>query len=402
MSRLNFDNVELCEDTAKDIDIIKTIIDTKNDEEPFCILDVANMVQKHQDWIKKLPNVVPHYAIKCNPDPTVIKVLAAMNAGFDCASESEIRQVMKYGVTAERIIFAHPAKLPSHIKYARKMNVQKMTADSESELVKISELFPEAKLVLRIRCDAISSLVPLGSKFGCDPKEEAVRLIHLAKSLNLTLHGFSFHVGSLCGELNAYSRGISMCKRLINIARTIDCKDVQLIDIGGGFSGGTDCRIDKLASVINDAIQDIDPSITIISEPGQYYVSSAITLASYLHTKKVVPMGEKMIQMYYMNCGVYSSFICELFNLKSRIPIPLHEPRNNGKFLSYLWGPTLCPMDCVLKDVLLPELQVGDWLIWKDMGAYSVSFTFPFNGYKAPTVYPFVRKSQWKTIVAHI
>ena len=52
---------------------------------------------------------------------------------------------MKYGVTGESIIFAHPAKLPSHIKYAKKMNVEMMTADSESELVKISEHFPEAK-----------------------------------------------------------------------------------------------------------------------------------------------------------------------------------------------------------------------------------------------------------------
>ncbi|XP_076669168.1 ornithine decarboxylase 2-like isoform X3 [Andrena cerasifolii] len=399
MSPLNFDNVILCEDTANDDDIIKTIIDMENNQEPFCILDVANVIQKHQDWIEKMPKVVPYYAIKCNSDPTVIKVLAATNAGFDCASKNEIREVMKYGVSAERIIFAHPAKLPSHIKYAKKMNVEMMTADSESELVKISELFPEAKVVIRIRCDAKVTPLCLGSKFGCNPTEDAVHLIHLTKSLGLTLHGFSFHVGSPCGEVNAYSRGISMCKRLINIARTIGCNDVQLIDIGGGFPGDSDCEIDKFASVINNAIQDIDPTIQIISEPGQYYVASAFTLASYVHTKKFVPMGEKMIRMYYMNCGVYNSFIDELLNLKTRLPIPLHEPTSNEKFLSILWGPTLDSTDCVLKNALLPEFNVGDWLIFKDMGAYSISFTFPYNGYMAPTVYPFVRKTQWKTII---
>lgn len=402
MSRLNFDNVKLCEDTTNDVDIIKTIIDVENVEEPFCVLDVAKVIQKHQDWIEKMPKVVPYYAIKCNPNPTVIKILAAMNASFDCASKNEIRQVMKYGVNAERIIFANPAKLPSHIKYAQKMNVEKMTADSEMELLKINELFQKAKVVLRIRCDAKVSQVRFGTKFGCDPNEEAVRLIRLAKSLGLTLHGFSFHVGSPCGELNAYSRGISMCKRLINIARTIGCKDVQLIDIGGGFPGDTDCRIDNFASVINDAIQDIDPGITIISEPGRYYVASAFTLASYLHTKKFVPMGEKMIRMYYMSCGVYNSFMEELMNLKSRIPIPLYEPTSDEKFLSFVWGPTLDSSDCLLKNVLLPEFQVGDWLIWKDMGAYTVCFAFPFNGYKAPTVYPFARKSQWNNIIAHM
>ena len=64
---------------------------------------------------------------------------------FIHSKQNEIRDVMKYGVTGERIIFAHPAKLPSHIKYAQKMNVEKMTADTEMELLKISEIFPEAK-----------------------------------------------------------------------------------------------------------------------------------------------------------------------------------------------------------------------------------------------------------------
>ena len=71
------------------------------------------------------------------------------------------------------------------------------------------------------------------------------------------------------------------------------------------------------------------------------------------------------------------------------------QPTSDEKFLSILWGPTLDSTDCVLQNVLLPEFKVGDWLIWKDMGAYSITFTFPYNGYKAPTVYPFVRKSQW-------
>ena len=104
--------------------------------------------------------------------------------------------------------------------------------------------------MIRIRCDAKVSQICLGLKFGCDPKEEAIRLIHRTKSLGLTLHGFSFHVGSLCGEINAYSRGISMCKGLINIAKTIGCNDVQLIDIGGGFPGDTNCEIDEVSLII--------------------------------------------------------------------------------------------------------------------------------------------------------
>lgn len=52
---------------------------------------------------------------------------------------------MRYGVHGDRIIFAHPTKYPSHIKYARKVGVEQMTVDSENELFKIKDLFSEAK-----------------------------------------------------------------------------------------------------------------------------------------------------------------------------------------------------------------------------------------------------------------
>lgn len=111
----------------------------------------------------------------------------------------------------------------------------------------LSILLPTSnRVVIRIRCDAIVSTVRLGSKFGCDSEEEAIRLIQLTKSLGFTLHGFSFHVGSPCGELHAYSRGIAVCKKLIATARTLGCEDVKLIDIGGGFPGHAGYRIDDV------------------------------------------------------------------------------------------------------------------------------------------------------------
>lgn len=52
---------------------------------------------------------------------------------------------MQWGVPARQIIFANPAKCPSHIKFAKKVGVCKMTVDSEIELLKIKNLYPEAE-----------------------------------------------------------------------------------------------------------------------------------------------------------------------------------------------------------------------------------------------------------------
>ncbi|XP_011694193.1 PREDICTED: ornithine decarboxylase 2-like [Wasmannia auropunctata] len=402
MSPYDFNEVKIIDDAADNMDVIKTIINRKNQEDGFYIVDIGDIINKHREWITKIPRVAPHYAVKCNPDPNVIKILAALNTGFDCASEQEIRQVMQYGVQPDRIIFANPYKSPSHIKYAKKMNVDQITADSELELLKIKDLYPEAKIVVRIRCDAKNSDCDLGLKFGCEPDENAVRLIQFTMNLGLTLHGFSFHVGSPCRELNAYSRGIGICKRLITIAQSMGCKDVQLIDIGGGFPGERGTDIDKLANIVNDAIQDLDPSIRIISEPGRYYVESAFTLTAFLHSKKIVHKNGKLMRMYYTNVGTFNSFLDEMLGLKARVPQTLFEPASDKKFLSTLWGPTCDSYDLIVKDVLLPELHIGDWLVWKDIGSYTLSLCTAFNGFPIPKVTPFIRKSQWKNLLMEI
>lgn len=53
--------------------------------------------------------------------------------------------VMSCNVPANRIIFANAVKFPSHIEFAKKVGVKKMTADSECELIQIKKIYPEAK-----------------------------------------------------------------------------------------------------------------------------------------------------------------------------------------------------------------------------------------------------------------
>lgn len=83
--------------------------------------------------------------MKANDVKVVLETLAALEAGFDCASMGEIMKVLALGVSPDRIIFANPTKFISHIKYASKVGVTKMTFDSEDELYKIKDVFPSAE-----------------------------------------------------------------------------------------------------------------------------------------------------------------------------------------------------------------------------------------------------------------
>lgn len=77
---------------------------------------LGNRGGKHlSSALQAFPRVNPFYAVKCNPNPAIIAMLAALGAGFDCASEAEVELVLSAGVTQEQIIYAHPCKPPNQV-----------------------------------------------------------------------------------------------------------------------------------------------------------------------------------------------------------------------------------------------------------------------------------------------
>lgn len=127
-------------------------------------------------------------AVKCNPDSMMLKLLAALGVGFDCASKLEIQTILSMGVDPGRIIYANPCKQASFIRYAAQKEVRMMTFDNVDELHKIKQHFPSAQLVLRILADDSKSLCRLGLKFGAS-LESVDQLLQTAQNLELDVIG---------------------------------------------------------------------------------------------------------------------------------------------------------------------------------------------------------------------
>lgn len=133
--------------------------------------------------------------MKCNSDPTLLKLLADLGTGFDCASIEEMRAVLRHGVDPTRIIFANPCKSPVSLLYARQVGVTRTTFDNIDEIYKIKEYTPKAQLLLRIYASDEGALISLGDKFGA-PLDTVQPLLSLARDLDLNVIGVSFHVGA--------------------------------------------------------------------------------------------------------------------------------------------------------------------------------------------------------------
>lgn len=224
-------------------------------------------------------------AVKCNPDPYVLRLLAALGAGFDCASNGEISQVISIGgIDPSRIIFANPCKANSFIRNAGKVGVDTMTFDNLDELYKVSRCHPRAKLVVRILTDDTKSLCQLGLKYGA-PLVTVPGLLAKAKELNLDVIGVSFHVGSGCYDPSVYSDAIARARSVFDMGKDAGFS-FNLLDVGGGFE---DSLFEQAVSVLTDAIQQHFPdrrNIKVIAEPGRFYVSKAFKLATNIIARR--------------------------------------------------------------------------------------------------------------------
>ncbi|XP_037952973.1 ornithine decarboxylase 1-like [Teleopsis dalmanni] len=390
-----FDEINYYEDDLNIKNILKEI-NLQEIDESLNICDLTNIVNKHDIWQKNLPRIHPHYAVKCNDNPYIVKTLAELGTSFDCASKNEIKQVLDFGVNPEHIIFANPCKPLSHIEFAKEKNVQTGTVDNEFEIYKLYKHYPESKLVVRFRCEAKNAQCPLGNKFGCDAENDATALMLLAKSLDLNVCGTSFHVGSGCNEFAAYNRAIMTAKNIFNFGEMLGF-NMNLLDIGGGFPGSDDTKFLTISNIINVALDRYFSSqkIKVIAEPGRFYVAAAYTLICKIHAKREVRNAGKLdTKMYYINDGVYGSFNCILYDHHEVTATHMLNDSEGGlpTFKTLLWGPTCDALDKISDNLYLPNLNCGDLLAFPNMGAYTVPIASPFNGFMTPKTLYFMKK----------
>lgn len=367
-------------------------------ENTLYVVDLGRVHRQHRAWTEAMPRVTPFYAMKCNPERGILRVLDALGSGFDCASRGEMETVLDMGVDPGRIVFAHPCKRLSDIRYAKERGISRTTFDSLGEIRKIATANPAFECILRIRADDPEARVPLGLKYGAEVVE-APALLAEAKALGVKVIGVSFHVGSACKNPVAFTRAIEAARTTFDVARTLGHHDMCVLDIGGGFSGSSDPAsveaFGEVATRINESIERWFPEsshrdVEIISEPGRYFAetSSTVFVPVYGTRDRLDDDGAIKGKDYWLTDGLYGSFNCILYDgqrpkfelLRKGAERGEEEEEEAQRYPSTLWGPTCDSADFLYKDVSMPALRVGDWLQFPDAGAYTIAGACDFNG----------------------
>ncbi|KAK3584395.1 hypothetical protein CHS0354_010170 [Potamilus streckersoni] len=274
------------------------------------------------------------------------------------------------------------------------------------------------RLLLRIKPEGRMKVkVDLSKICGCFPCESRGLLL-AAKTFQLDVVGVSFNVGSGCEDYGVFRETIRVAREVFNTGFELGFK-MTLLDIGGGFPGTDTSKVnfEEMSSVIMKALDTHFPEreIDIVAESGRYFVASAFTLATHIMGKRTMkrcarnkdgniidPTDNQMVEdrMYYINDGVFQSFMYYLlFHAEMELtPFTLKDTESGTLFKSTLWGSTCANVDCIMEDVLLPDLHSGDWMYFPNMGAYTSTMSTTFNGMLNPMLCFFCRKDAWGSL----
>ena len=364
---------------------ISRFLAEKIPETPCLIVDL-DVIGKAYDLLRRyLPLARIFYAVKANPAPDIVAMLAKRGSNFDVASPNEIALCLDSGAPAERLSFGNTIKKERDIATAYAAGVRLFAFDSEAELDKLARTAPGARVFCRILVSCEGADWPLSRKFGCTP-EMAVQLLRRARDFGLDPYGVSFHVGSQQTDPDQWDGAVGTAARMFSLLAEADI-NLRMVNIGGGFPAqyrGEVSPVANYAAAVTTALtKHFGNNLPeVIVEPGRSLVGDAGVIQSevVLISDKGDGDGKRWV---YLDVGKFNG-LAETMDesIKYRIETP---GRNGPSAPVVIAGPTCDSADILYEKTQykMPlSLSVGDKVEIVSTGAYTASYaSVGFNGF---------------------
>src|SRR3954464_1481921 len=219
--------------TARIRDFLRDRRDLGRDDGPCLVVDLDVVRDNYTVFAKALPDTRVFYAVKANPAPEVLGLLASLGSAFDTASVAEIEMVLAAGAAPDRISYGNTIKKERDIARAFALGVRLFAVDCKAEVDKVARAAPGARVFCRFLHDCAGAEWPLSRKFGCEPSM-AVDVLEHAHRSGLLAHGVSFHVGSQQRNTGAWDSALAAAAAIFR-----ECGErgmaLSMVNLGGGF-----------------------------------------------------------------------------------------------------------------------------------------------------------------------
>jgi ornithine decarboxylase len=368
-------------------DRIREFLRDRRPEGPCLVVDLDVVRDNYFAFAKAMPDSRVFYAVKANPAPEVLRLLASLGSSFDCASVNEIDMALAAGATPDRISYGNTIKKERDVAAAFARGIRLFAVDCVEEVEKISRAAPGSKVFCRILCAGDGAEWPLSRKFGCDP-DVAIGVLEHAYRMGLDAYGISFHVGSQQPNTAAWDNAL---KATAEVFRTLSDRGIQLrmVNLGGGFPAKYLKKVPlvkqygrAISSALRKHFGNRIPE-TII-EPGRGMVGDAGVIKAEVVLISKKSKDEAEPRWVYLDIGKFGG-LAETMDEAIRYPIKTAHDRD-AKAPCIIAGPTCDSVDVLYEKVpydLPVSLSIGDEVLIEGTGAYTTTYSaVAFNGFE--------------------
>lgn len=326
-------------------------------------------------------NTVFFYACKALTNINVLRYICSLGANVDCSSINEAKLALHAGFPPGRILYTSNGIAFNEIAEAKELGII-INIDSLSNLDKFGQAYGHTYPVgIRLRPNIMAGgnlKISTGhdkSKFGI-PVDQIDQVLALVRKHNLRIADLHIHTGSEIKDVDVFVKGIEV---LFNIIPHF--KDLEFIDLGGGFKvpykeGDVETDIPLLAQKVSEAFAaHPNPGgrpLQVWFEPGKFLVSEC---------------GYFITQVNVMKKTSAATFVSVDSGFNHLIRPMFYDAYHHIENISNPGGPqqqysvvgNICETDTFAWDRTLSEVREGDYLVFRNAGAYGFEMSSNFN-----------------------
>lgn len=327
-----------------------------------------------------------NYACKALNNINVLRFLHSLGSGLDTVSIQEVELGLKAGFSPNDIIFTPNGVSLDEIKQAVSYGV-KVNIDNLGQLEQFGDLYGDSYPVcIRINPHIMAgghakiSVGHIDSKFGISIHQSR-HLERIVKSLNIRVEGVHMHTGSDILDVDTFLKGAEL---LFEVAHSFP--NLKYLDFGSGFKVpykegdiATDIEElgEKMTAMFKAFCKDYGRDLEIEFEPGKFLVSEAGTFIAKVNALKQTTATVFAQLDSGMNHLIRPMFYDSYHHIEN-----LSNP--HGKSRVYSVVGYICETDTFALDRQISEISEGDFLAFRNAGAYCFTMANNYNSRLRP------------------
>ena len=355
---------------------------------PIYIYDSEKIMKQYKKLklaFRNVKNLSINYAAKALSNVNILKYLNQLGAGLDTVSLQEVELGLKAGFNPGNIIYTPNGvsidEIEKVVSYGAQINI-----DNLAMLEQFGNKHPSIPVCIRINPHVMAggnnniSVGHIDSKFGISI-HQIPHLLRIVENTKMNINGIHMHTGSDILDIEVFLHASEI---LFNTARKF--KKLSFIDFGSGFKvpykkGDIETNIEELGEKLsvrfNEFCRNYGSELTLVFEPGKYLVSEAGYFISKVNSVKqttstVFAQVESGFN-HLMRPMFYGSYH-EIENLSN--------PTGEERFYSVVGY--ICETDTFGSNRKISEIKEGDYLVFKNAGAYCFSMSSNYNSRYKP------------------